>query len=79
MPLDKRLNAYRPDLADARLAAGWDDAVRFAATHVGEFDHALPAPKHHVYRFARATGSSRPWTAPSTPSRRSSWVASTPP
>jgi hypothetical protein len=45
--------------SDAALAAGWDAAARFAATHVGEFDHALPGPKNHIYGFSRATGLAR--------------------
>jgi hypothetical protein len=60
-PLSKLPSPFVPGGADAeaRLAAGWDAAARFAATHVGEFDHALPGPKDHVYGFARVTGLTR--------------------
>jgi hypothetical protein len=61
-PLAKLPSPYVPSAAadaNAALAAGWDAAARFAATHVGEFDHALPGPKNHIYGFSRAMGLAR--------------------
>lgn len=38
------------------LDAGWDDAVRFTATHMGERDHRVRRPKHYIRPLTRHVG-----------------------
>lgn len=58
-PLKALPNPNVAGMEDAAIAAGWDAAVRWTSTHMGERDHSIPGPKEHVHELGRRLGLAR--------------------
>jgi hypothetical protein len=61
-PLAKLSRASSPMVPGGDLSAledGWDAAVQWTATHMGETDPPLIGPKNYLFEFSRGTGLTR--------------------
>lgn len=58
-PLAKLPSPYVPSQDLSALADGWDEAIRWTSTHMGERDRLPTGPKDHVFRFSQISGLAR--------------------
>lgn len=55
-PLEQLPSAWLKRERQPELEAGWDDAVRWASTRMGERDHRVSGTKGHVHNLSRRLG-----------------------